>query len=135
MTEHAYSTRLRKALLDTGLVYQWKINDPYTNGVPDRFIEGPNRDLWLEAKHIKNFPKLDKTIINLCNPNIYLSKLQQEWLFRRYNRRHDAAVIVSSSLGAALFTDLTWTIPLTAQDMKQRMRPLDEVVSQILSIV
>jgi hypothetical protein len=135
VTEHVYATRLRTALLQTGIVYQWKINDLYTNGVPDRFIEGPNRDLWLEAKHIKEFPKRDSTLIDLCNANIYLSKLQQEWLLRRYNRRRDSAVLVSSNLGATIFTDLSWTTPITAQEMKQRMLPMHQVIASILSLV
>lgn len=120
--------------MKTGLFYQWKINDPYTNGVPDKFIEGPNHDLWLESKRMKALPKRDSTIIDLCNPDKFLSKLQAEWLLRRHNRRGDAAVLLSiDDLGCALFFDAEWLTPLTTGELKNRLMSIDEAVTAIIN--
>lgn len=132
MTEHVFSRKLRKAL-DHKVHYQWKINDPYTNGVPDRFIEGTKCDLWLEAKHIKTLPVRDTTMIDLCNPNSFLSMLQQNWLMRRHITRGDAAVLLSCGEKATIFFDAEWKIPLTKAQLSLRLVPLDTIVDIILT--
>lgn len=134
MDEHGYSRKLRKGLQDTGRIFQWKINDPYAGGVPDKFIEGPNRDLWLESKHIKELPKRGSTVIDLCNEKQYLSKLQQIWLKRRSDVRGDAAVLVSCPEGAILFLHKEWELPLTTEEFRKRVSHFDAVVSQILAL-
>lgn len=135
MNEHGYSQKLRKAVLAKGVVFHWKINDPYAGGVPDHFIEGPTRDLWLESKHLKELPKRGTTEINLCNEKRFLSKLQQEWLRRRSDKRGDAAVLVTCDNGtAALFTDREWEISYTADEFKAKLRPFADIVDQIVAL-
>jgi hypothetical protein len=132
VTEHTYSRKLKERLVKTGRFYQWKINDPFSNGVPDRFIEGPNKDLWLEAKRMPTLPKRDSTIIDLLNPDRFLSKLQAEWLLRRHTKRGDAAVLLSiDGIGATLFFDAEWLIPISTGDLKRRLMGIDEIVTAI----
>lgn len=135
MNEHGASQKLRKQLLAKGLVFHWKINDPYAGGVPDHFIEGKTRDLWLESKHIKELPKRDCTKINLCNEKRFLSKLQQEWLKRRSDTRKDAAVLVTCDDGtAALLTNREWEIVYTTNEFKGKLRPFADIVAQIIAL-
>jgi hypothetical protein len=132
MTEHVYSRKLKERLVKTGRFYQWKINDPFTNGVPDKFIEGPNKDMWLESKRMKALPKRDSTIIDLCNPDKFLSKLQREWVNRRYHKRGDSAVLLSvDDVGACLFFNMEWEIPITTGELKLRLVGIDEIVTAI----
>ncbi len=133
MNEHGYSQKLRKKLAATGRVFQWKINDNYAGGVPDLFIEGPISDLWLESKRIQTLPKRDTTVIDLCNTNQYLSKLQQIWLARRADVRGDAAVLVSHDAKAAIFFNREWEMPITTLAFTTRLLSIDEIVERILA--
>ena len=133
MNEHGYSQKLRKKLIATGKVFQWKINDNYAGGVPDLFIEGDNADLWLESKRIQTLPKRDTTVIDLCNPNQYLSQLQQLWLRRRSDKRGDAAVLVSHKAKATIFFDREWEQPMTTLEFTRRLQPIDTIVDYILA--
>lgn len=59
-------------------------------GTPDRYYDGPVRDLWVEYKMLKAMPRN-----RIAKGN--LSALQLEWLTRRYDNSkpyHNAAVIV-----------------------------------------
>ncbi|TXH11212.1 MAG: hypothetical protein E6R03_14595 [Hyphomicrobiaceae bacterium] len=135
MNEHGASAKLRKQLLAKGLVFHWKIHDPYAGGVPDHFIEGVNRDLWIESKHLKELPKKPSTIIDLCNEKKFLSLLQQEWLRRRDKKRHDCAVLVTCDDGtAALFLNRTWEIPYTTEDFRAKLQPFKDIVEQIVAL-
>ena len=59
-------------------IYKWKINDPYTGGVPDCFYSGPAGHCFVEYKFKKELPKRDTTPINFN-----LSTQQQLWLTER----------------------------------------------------
>lgn len=135
MNEHGASQKLRKQLLAKGVVFHWKVHDPYAAGVPDHFIEGDNKDLWVESKHIKELPKRGYTEINLCNEKRFLSVLQQQWLRRRWHKRKDAAVLVTCDDGTAvLFLNLDWEKTYTTDEFRARLRPFTEVVEQIIAL-
>ena len=105
MNEHSWTrgfrTDLRKVGGDT---YEWKINDNFTNGVPDLFLEGITRDLWVEIKYI-TLPKREKTIVRPYN---LLSGNQKLWLDRRYARRQDAILLLGTDKGAVILTGGQW---------------------------
>ena len=135
MNEHGASQKLRKQLLAKGLVFHWKIHDPYANGVPDHFIEGVNKDLWIESKHIKELPKRNCTKINLCNEKQYLSIMQQQWLQRRSDKRGDAAVLVTCDDGTAvLFLNREWEKTYTTEELRAKLRPFVDIVNQLIAL-
>ncbi len=135
MNEHGASAKLRKQLLAKGVVFHWKIHDPYAGGVPDHFIEGDNRDLWVESKHLKMLPKRGSTIIDLCNESKFLSRLQQDWLARRSKKRNDCAVLVTCDDGtAALFLNRDWEKPFTTDEFRAKLCPFGDIVAQIIAL-
>ena len=104
--------------------WSWKIHDSFAGGVPDSYIEGPKSDLWIEYKWC-NLPKRDTTLIDLANPNQYLSRLQQEWLRRRHNLgRNDACVVLGHEKGVNIFLGLSWETPI------QKTRLLNQALSK-----
>ena len=62
----------------------------FTNGVPDRYIEGTANSLWVEFKWVQRPPVRKDFII----PN--LSALQMNWLLRAHHNNRPVAVIVGT---------------------------------------
>lgn len=115
MNEHSFRKSFEGGLKPS-LNWSWKIHDSFAGGVPDSYYEGMKQDLWVEYKWV-NLPKRDSTIIDLSNPDKYLSKLQQLWLVRRHELgRNDAIVIAGHSEGVTIFKNLEWKTPLTKQE-------------------
>tara|TARA_B110000116_G_scaffold45548_1_gene37797 strand:- start:6107 stop:6538 length:432 start_codon:yes stop_codon:yes gene_type:complete len=120
MNEHTFTAAFRKKL--PADIYWWKINDNFAGGVPDAFLEGTNRDLWIEFKYIKALPKRPDTLIDLTNQK-YLSKLQQKWLKRREAKRGDTLVCVGCPQGVALFWENSWDTPMPAKAFHAMCHP------------
>ena len=131
--EHSY-IRLVHKYLDSS-IYKWKICDEFQGGVPDCFYEGEFQDLWVEYKYIKPIPKRPSTLIDLTNPDRYLSKLQQHWLTRRYQKRKDSAVIAGSTKGGVLFLDKEWELPISTEEYLSRCIPAKQIARNIFDIV
>lgn len=132
MNEHTYIDSISRHIIDP---HQWKINDMYATGVPDSFYEGSERDLWVEYKHIKPFPKKPTTLIDLTNPKYYLSKKQQLWITRRHSIRKDAWVIVGSEHGGVIFRDLGWQKPFSASEFLERVMPAKLIAAEIMAFI
>ena len=132
MNEHKYTQAITSRLPKDQ--YRWKINDPYQGGVPDLFYEGLKRDLWIEVKFIKPFPKRDTTLIDLTDPKRYLSKLQQLWLTRRHSLRQDAYVLVGCEHGGVLLSGHEWQTPISGKELKERCATHKAVATQIEKI-
>lgn len=133
-TEHTYIRSVHRYAPKL-VSLNWKINDQYHSGVPDCFYEGDFKDLWCEYKYVKPFPKRPITLIDLCNPNKYLSKLQVLWLTRRYEIRGDTAVIAGCQYGGVIFWGDSWKIPIKAEDFKARCLPSKDIMTQIAEYV
>ena len=129
MNEHSYIRSVNRH--KTKDLYYWKINDNFAGGVPDSFYEGDARDLYVEYKYIKPFPKRPVTIIDLTDTKKYLSSNQQRWLLRRHIRRGDAWVIAGCEHGGVIFRDLSWQTPISASDFLSRCLPPKELFQQI----
>ncbi len=130
MNEHSYIRAVTRHLPSEN--YKWKINDGYAGGVPDWFFEGISRDLWVEWKYIKPFPKRDTTLIDLTKDE-YLSPLQKKWLIRRHTRRKDAWVIAGCEYGGVILRGLEWQQPLSAKDFKDRCLSHREICTKIVA--
>lgn len=74
-------------------VYRWKINDRFTNGVPDAWYCGKTGSLWVEYKYVQ-LPARDDTLVRAN-----LSKNQLQWLLQRQCDGQNVAVVVGSSFG------------------------------------
>lgn len=60
------------------------------NGTPDRYYDGPARDLWVEYKYIDAMPR--SRLVGMVHPTKRgcYSPQQYEWMLRRYN--HSASL-------------------------------------------
>ena len=132
MNEHGFSKSLRTKMhkVDPS-IFWWKINDAYAGGTPDIFIEGVHRDIWCEAKYIKELPKRDTTMIDFTNTNQYLSKLQQEWLIRRHHKRGDTLVAVGHPDGCLLLWGLSWQTPMNRVSILNESMNLSDSIARI----
>lgn len=71
-------------------VYRVGMTNEYAGGIPDTYYDGPKTDFWIEWKYLPELPKRDSTIIDLMKQGTpCLSKLQDEWLERRYENSKD----------------------------------------------
>lgn len=98
------------------------------------FLEGAKKDLWVEWKFIKPFPKKDTTLIDLTNTK-YLSALQQKWLIRRQRIRGDVAVVAGSEYGGVVFFGLDWQRPITAGQFRDICNRHAAVACEIEAII
>jgi hypothetical protein len=112
--------------------FHWKINDNFAGGVPDLFIEGPETDLWVEVKYLKNIPKRPSTVIDLTNHSKYLSKLQQQWLKRRYARRGDCGVLLGMHGGVVWFPGISWENPVSTAEILERRTTSKAIIGEFL---
>jgi len=96
MNESQYTQSLMKKLPNS--VYKWKINCNFARGVPDLYVSGAKKDLWVELKYLQKLPKKAKVIPNL-------SRLQEKWLIRAKKQGRNVAVIVGSPEGGFLLLD------------------------------
>ncbi len=129
MNEHSYIRAVTRHLPKDK--YKWKINDNYAGGVPDWFFEGEAKDLWVEWKYIKVFPKRPQTMIDLTSKK-YLSTQQQRWLERRNRIRGDAWVIAGSEHGGVVFRGLEWKNSISAEAFLSKCLSHKELCSLIL---
>lgn len=99
------------------------------NGTPDRYIDGPAGDLWVEFKYLKRKPRV-------LQPDELLSALQLRWLTRR-GGFGNAVVVIGFELGprtsAGLVLDQIddWTTMLPRTEYEARLQTIDEVSNYI----
>jgi len=106
-------------------VYRMKNNNPYTSGVADCWYSGVAGDLWIEYKFIA-IPKRPDTEIT-----IDLSALQLKWLRDRYSEGRRIKVIVGTSEGGVIFTELDWEQTILAQNFRERLKTRKELAEYI----
>ena len=92
MNETGYIKSVHRQLSSD--VYRWKINDRFTNGVPDAWYCGHSGSIWVEYKYV-DLPARDDTLVKAL-----LSKNQLQWLRDRYAQNENVAVVVGSPEGA-----------------------------------
>ena len=108
MNEHSY-TRAIVSKLPSGIHVQSMTSASLNNnGTPDRYIDGPASDLWVEFKFLPRTPKV-------LRPYELLSAQQMAWLKRRGSRGNAIVVIgfrISERKAAGLILDVpsTWEI-------------------------
>lgn len=126
--ETGFSNALRKALPES--IYSMKNHNDYTSGVPDIWFSGPKADLWVEMKFVQ---KLPKTVP--LRPYALLSKLQEQWLRKRYEEGRNVAVIIGCKRGTKLegfiLRDLAWERDIQPQDFDALIKSKLELVSFI----
>ena len=101
----------------------------YSAGTPDRWYDGPARDLWVEFKFFKTIPlKVDMTKL--------LTPLQQRWLSRAFANGRNVAVCCgcSGAKGIIVFGD-EWLTPITRDDYIKRMRSSKDLAAWITQFV
>lgn len=88
MNEHSYTRAITKLLpeeIHTQSMTSAALNN---NGTPDRYIDGPGGDLWVEFKFLSRLPKV-------LRPYDLLTANQLRWLKRRAGGRiYPNAIVV-----------------------------------------
>lgn len=113
-----------------------KMNNPYSSGTADDWYSGSRADLWVEYKYLPKVPP--EAGVWLVNPNVkkpMLSKLQVEWLNRRYEEGRNVTVIVGDgvSKGGVIMRDQEWMRHFSAQMFRDRLVPRKEIAQWITS--
>lgn len=73
----------------------------YTNGVADSYYDGPQSDLWVEYKFIRRIPRTLDLVKSTTKP--HLTRLQSNFLIRRFGNGRKVAVIVGYDDGGVIF--------------------------------
>lgn len=134
MNEHSFRKSFERNLKKE-LSWIWKIHDAFAGGVLDAYYEGYKNDLWVEYKWV-NLPKRNTTIIDLSNPDKYLSKLQQRWIHRRVAlKRDDVVVIAGHAQGCNLYFNEEWLEPRTREDFLARSVSVKEARNKLLTLL
>jgi hypothetical protein len=83
-----------------------------TNGTPDYYYEGLNRELWVEYKWYPEEPKE----IKICDTKqkVHLSMLQQIWLERAIKNNVRVAVVIGYPKGCVVLLGRQWLAKHTA---------------------
>ena len=97
-------------------VYKLKIRLAQQNGVPDAYFSGPAGDCWVEFKYI-TAPKRALTSIVPA-----LSRLQTDWLNKRFDEGRTVAVIVGSDIGCYIYDIKDWATPILNVHLKDQDR-------------
>ena len=125
MNEHSYTRAILKALPEQIHAQSMTSASLNNNGTPDRYLDGPGGDLWVEFKFLPRTPKV-------LRPYELLSANQMLWLQRR--ARHGNAVVVigfriSERKAAGLVLDIPgeWEVPHLKDGYSQRLLTNNEV--------
>lgn len=105
-----------------------KLNLRFMAGVPDVWLSGTERDLWLELKYMKSLPPL-------ISPEKLLTTLQQLWLLDRYAEGRSVAVLIGSSEGHVLFHELSWKTSLTRETFMERAESTREIGDKLVDFL
>jgi hypothetical protein len=108
-------------------VYHQGMGLTSTNGTPDVWYEGHHDTLWIEYKWWDLIPKEFNLCTRKSSPK--LSKLQQNWLARGYERASNVAVIVGSPHGAIFLPAMEWC----GSVLRDNYHPLD--VSSVADLI
>lgn len=87
VNEHSYTRAITKALPEHIHVQSMTSASLTNNGTPDRYLDGPKNDLWVEFKFLPRPPKI-------LRPYDLLSANQLRWLQRRAGDRINPNAIV-----------------------------------------
>ena len=95
-----------------------------TAGTPDTYLDGPERDLWVEWKILPKEDHIPKRVPEKSMP----TAIQRDWLDRRFARGGNALVIIGVKLcgrahGVVLDTPQLWSSPPDRAWFEAHVRP------------
>jgi hypothetical protein len=134
MNEHSYTRAILKALPDEIHAQSMTSASLNNNGTPDRYIDGPGGDLWVEFKFLPRPPKI-------LRPYELLSAHQLRWLQRRFEVGKNAVVVIGfkmserRALGLVLEAANDWTVHHHKDDYMPLLRANNEVSTYLLGRV
>jgi len=94
MQEPGYIRSVHRHLPDEKILYRWKINARFQNGVPDCWYSGNLDDYWIEYKYVPQPPK--------THIPVRLTALQRQWLRLRKREGRNVAVVIGTPLGGVI---------------------------------
>lgn len=96
--EGRYIKRIERLLPEA--IHAEPMRGMFSNGIPDRYYEGPDGLAWVEYKWLAYVPRTP------FKPNT--TALQRNWLNRAHRNRKPAAVIVGCPLGGVVVVAGAW---------------------------
>lgn len=105
-----------------------KLNLRFLAGVPDVWLSGSERDLWVELKYLSTLPPL-------ISPEKILTTLQQLWLSDRYAEHRSVAVLIGSCEGHVLFHNLSWKTSLSRGAFLEKAVSTKEIGEQLVDFL
>ncbi len=123
MTENGFWQSLRKKLIPR--IYALKLNLRFAAGIPDCWLSGQERDLWLELKYMKTVPPS-------IDPTKLLSALQQLWLISRHQEGRRVAVLIGSPDGHFIFHGLSWQQPISRGTFTMTAKKTAEIAHDLV---
>ncbi len=126
MTETTFWKALKKKLGTR--VYALKLNLRFAAGVPDCFLSGKDRDLWLELKYLKTVPPI-------VDPTKLLSVLQKQWLIRRHLEGRSVGVLIASSDGHLYFPGLSWQSLVSRGSFISQTTKTSEIADELVDFL
>lgn len=126
MTETTFWQALRKKLGNR--VYALKLNLRFVKGVPDCWLSGSKRDIWLELKYVKPTPPV-------IRPEKLLTTLQQDWLIQRHDEGRWVGALIGSPDGHLFFPGLSWQCEISREDFVARAVKTSEAADQLVTLL
>ena len=127
MRESTYNRALNRELPSS--IWTWKIATARRRGLPDNLYLGPNAaSLWVELKYDDGPPP---RILNLADPDRYLTRLQQKVLRQLNALRHKVCILYACTEGAVLLPGLAFTTPISRADLLPQLVCRKQIVVQI----
>lgn len=123
MTENTFWQSLRKKLVPR--IYALKLNLNFAAGVPDCWLSGSERDLWVELKYLQTLPPI-------VDPTKLLSTLQQDWLIKRHAEGRRVGVLIGSAEGHLYFHSLSWQQSITRGAFRMRATKTKEIAEELI---
>jgi hypothetical protein len=105
-----------------------KMCNPYRSGTADVWYSGDRGDLWVEYKYIERIPRSAEILPDL-------TPRQRRWLNARSDEGRNVAVILGTPTGGVIYRNKEWSVPLTVEQLIERVRPKDELARWIYSQV
>ena len=105
----------------------------YSNGIPDRYYEGPRGALWAEYKFAPRLPESLDLVHGKSGPK--LSAMQARWLRRAVSNGVRACVVLGWPDGGVVLYGSSWEYPLPKEWLHNKRLARRQIAAEIARAV